>query len=205
MARLTPDFIRDALRRPLPGPDAQSRMAPLGRERIPAPPDAQEAGVLLLIYPGPADLLFVLTRRADQLGYHSGQISLPGGRREPNDLDFVATALREAQEEIGIVAGQVQTLGALTALYIPQSNFVVHPVIGYAAGRPAFRPNAAEVAELIEAPLHMLLNPTIRQVGVLSQDGPPVPFYRLGGHAVWGATAMILSEFEMVLRSAGAG
>jgi|YNPMSStandDraft_1061717.scaffolds.fasta_scaffold24135_1 8-oxo-dGTP pyrophosphatase MutT (NUDIX family) len=206
MATLALDLIRCALRRPLPGLAAQLRMAPPGRARAPATaPDAQEAGVLLLVYPHQADLHFVLTRRTDRLGYHRGQISLPGGRREPGDADLVATALREAQEELGISAEQVDLLGALTALYIPPSNFIVQPVVGYASARPAFRPNTEEVAELIESPLRLLLDPATRQTGPLPQGGPDVPFYRIGEHVVWGATAMVLSEFEMALRNAGAG
>jgi 8-oxo-dGTP pyrophosphatase MutT (NUDIX family) len=206
MTALKPDLIRHALRGPLPGLAAQLRMSPPERMHALRPrPDAQEAGVLLLIYPYQAELHFVLTRRNEGLGHHSGQISLPGGRREPGDDDIVATALRETQEELGISVEQVETLGRLTALYIPPSNFIVHPVVGYIATRPAFRPNAREVAELIEVPLRQLLDPTTRRRGPLPQGGPDRPFYRIGAHAVWGATAMVLSEFEMVLRNAGAG
>jgi len=203
---LAPDLIRCALRRPLPGLAAQLRMAPPGHAHALMPaPDAQEAGVLLLVYPYQADLCFVLTRRTDRLGYHRGQISLPGGRREPGDANLVATALREAQEELGIAAEQIALLGVLTALYIPPSNFIVQPVVGYAAARPAFQPNADEVAELIEAPLRLLLDPTTRQIGPLPQQGSlSGPFYRIGKHVVWGATAMVLSEFEVALRNAGA-
>jgi 8-oxo-dGTP pyrophosphatase MutT (NUDIX family) len=205
MTALEPDFIRRALRGPLPGLAAHLRMSLPGRAHAPLPrPDAREASVLLLIYPRQATLHFVLTQRTEWLGHHSGQISLPGGRREPGDADVIATALREAREELGIATEQVELLGRLTTLYIPPSNFVVHPVVGYIAAQPVFHPNAREVAELIEVPLALLLDPATRQLGPLPGGGPNAPFYRIGKHAVWGATAMVLSEFEMALRNAGA-
>jgi 8-oxo-dGTP pyrophosphatase MutT (NUDIX family) len=183
-------------------------MAPPGRARIVAPNGKpREAGVLLLLYPCSGALHFVLTRRADRLGHHGGQVSLPGGRREPDDADFGATALREAREELGIATENVERLGALTALYVPPSNFIVHPIVAHAPRRPIFRPNTDEVAEVIEVPLHVLLDPTTRtgeQHRPAGQSSAPVmtPFYRIGGHKVWGATAMVLSEFEMLLRAA---
>jgi 8-oxo-dGTP pyrophosphatase MutT (NUDIX family) len=206
---LTLDIVRRALRQPLPGLAAQIAMAPPERPTA-LPPNStppREAGVLLLLYPKDDALYFVLTRRTERLGSHSGQISFPGGRREIGDVDFAATALREAHEELGIALDSIEVLGELTDLYIPPSHFVVHPVVAYAACAPTFYPHDGEVAEVIEAPLALLFDPTIKATApraLVSQGGREVmtPFYRISGHQVWGATAMILAEFEMLLRSA---
>ncbi len=98
-------------------------------------------------------------------------------------------------------------LGQLTELYIPPSNFIIHPSVAYAPARPDFRPNADEVAEVIEVPLQALLDPALREeelrpLASLGGAPRPTPHYRFGEHKVWGATAMVLSEFETLLRSA---
>lgn len=201
--------IQRALRKPLPGLAAQLRMSPPGRPSQ-APAEGmpvREAGVLLLLYPKVEQLHFVLTRRAERLGSHKGQISFPGGRREPSDRDFADTALRESFEELGILSETVHILGELTPLYVPPSNFMIHPVVGYTDAPPVFMPNLDEVAEVIEVPLWQMLDPVTKgaEMRVLvSQNGKPVltPHYRIGTHSVWGATAMVLSEFEALLDAA---
>ena len=204
---LTLDDIRHALQQPLPGLTAQLRMSPPGRPNQ-APQTAQpprEAGVLLLLYFKKGALHFVLTRRTERLGSHSGQISFPGGRREPSDADFAATALREAHEELGIVLDEVEVLGHLTSLYVPPSHFLVQPVVAYAPLASPFKPNADEVAEVIEAPFAVLFDETAKGAEMrtlISQNGKQMltPHYRIARHSVWGATAMVLSEFEQLLR-----
>lgn len=204
---LTINDVRRALRQPLPGLPAQLGMSPPGRVvETPTGVSPRDAGVLLLIYPIHAELHFVLTRRTERLGNHSGQISFPGGRREPGDIDIAATALREANEELGIDSAGVDILGALSALYVPPSNYVIHPIVAHAPDTPAFTPQADEVAEVIEVPLTQLLDPSSKcfvSRPLVSLNGQVVnaPAYRLAGHAVWGATAMVLSEFETLLRT----
>ncbi len=207
-AILTIDRVRRALMQPLPGLPAQLRMSPPGRViTLPAGSMPREAGVLVLLYPSHGELHFVLTRRTDRLGNHSGQISFPGGRREAGDVDLAATALREANEELGIEAAGVEIIAMLTELYVPPSNYVIHPVVGLARQTPAFTPQPDEVAEVIETPLAQLLDPSIKGTvprPLVSLQGQVVkaPAYRLAGHEVWGATAMVLSEFEALLLSA---
>ncbi len=204
--------IRQALAGPLPGLAGQIKMAPEPRAGQPnrweRPHDCREAGVLILLYPHrpgsnstTPELHLVLTRRPEYPGVHGGQISLPGGRREGAET-LPATALREAQEEIGLIPENVEILGQLTPLYTPPSNFYIYPFVGFTASRPVFKPDSKEVAELIETPLSLLQNPATRkeETWYFQNYGERrIPFFDIGGHQVWGATAMILSEFVTLL------
>lgn len=186
---------------------AQLRMAPRPRPvRAPAKPgQPRQAGVLLLLYPDAAgDLTFVLMQRPEYPGVHSGQISLPGGKRE-GDESFAQTALRETCEELGVCEG-IDLLGPLEMLYIPPSDFEVYPVVGYSAERPGWSPDPTEVAAVIETPLATLLDDSIKgQEEVFRPDVNmtlTIFYYLIQGHKVWGATAAILSEVEARLRTA---
>ena len=198
------DDVRRAMQRPLLGLEAQARMAPpYRRDQIAImlnPPACKQAGVLVLLYPLEGQLCFPLTQRPDSVEYHKGQISLPGGSQE-NGESLCQTALREAQEEVGVDATAVEVIGQLSRLYVPPSNFCIQPFVGYVAERPDFRIDAVEVAELIEAPLEALLDPVTVHVEDWELRGEvwPIPFYQFGPHKVWGATAMILSEFVAML------
>ena len=170
-------------------------------------PPPRRAGVLLLLYPRPRELFFVLMRRTERSGVHSGQISFPGGRWEPGDADLTATALRETNEELGVALDRVQVLGPLTELYIPPSHFLVSPTVAYIDHAPEFHPQPSEVAEVIEAPIEILSDPAVRGESprpLASQGGKitATPHFRIGGHLVWGATAMILCEFEAAVAQA---
>jgi 8-oxo-dGTP pyrophosphatase MutT (NUDIX family) len=150
-------------------------------------------------------LHLVLTRRPEYPGAHSGQISLPGGRREAGE-SLQTTALREANEEIGLIPTSVEVIGELSPLYTPPSNFCIYPFIAFSATRPTFQPDAKEVAELIELPLTLLFSPTIykEEIWYFPDYGERrVPFFDIFGHQVWGATAMILNEFLTLLRDTG--
>ena len=162
--------------------------------------------MLVLLYAiAPAQpLQVVLTQRTERLGHHSGQISFPGGRRDIGDVDFVATAPRETREEVGIATSSIEILGGLTELYVPPSNFMIHPIVGYLDHPPRCIPNPDEVAEVIEPSLTALFNPSAKgqtERVLLSQNSKrlPTPCYRIGPHDIWGATAMILSELETIL------
>jgi 8-oxo-dGTP pyrophosphatase MutT (NUDIX family) len=184
---------------------AHERMAPSTRR--PNPPQgvtSRQAGVLILIYPDPDDgLQIVLTRRTEQLRGHSGQISFPGGRRDPQDESFTATALRETCEELGLCDDDIQIVGMLTPIYIPPSNFEVYPTVATYPSPPVLDPNPEEVAEVFTLPVDHLLNAHYKSLEEWVNQGirVQIPFYTVNGHKVWGATAIMLSELEHRLRA----
>lgn len=199
--------VERALAAPLPGYAAQARMAT--RPRLVLTPgehsvEPTQSAVLLALYERDGALRLPLTLRSNRVAHHRGQISFPGGVREAQDPDLWATALREAQEEIGLAPASVRRLGSLSPLLIPASCFLVHPFVASLAAPPLFRPASDEVAEIIELPLALLLDPAARQEEqrLLHDQWTRVPFYRYSEHAIWGATAMMLSEFEVLLTAA---
>jgi 8-oxo-dGTP pyrophosphatase MutT (NUDIX family) len=208
--RVTSSFfpqLIDALARPLPGLTAQLRMAPsprLGWDPKKFPDGARDGAALLLVYPYDREFHVPLTVRGSRMRNHTGQVSLPGGSVDEGET-FEQAALREAHEEIGIDPAAVQVIGRLTPLHIPVSGYLLHPIVGVAARRPAFRPAELEVARIIEAPLVRLRDPEIvmREERLRDVDGDQieieVPFYDIDGEKVWGATAMVLSEFCAIL------
>ncbi len=183
---------------------AQRRMSPVLRSpqafATTAPP--REAAVLLMLYERAEELHFVLMRRTEYPGVHSGQISFPGGKREQGE-SAAQTALRETYEELGISLEDVEVLGNLTELYIPPSNYLVQPIVGRCAAQPCWQPKEDEVAEVIEVPLRLLFDDSLKGAEETVRYGHPfrIVYYNLFGHKVWGATASILSELEMRLRA----
>lgn len=212
---MTPDDVRAriaAAPHPLPPPPAWLRPERLPDgvpfERPAPPPNARPAAALVLIYPGPdGEAHLVLTERVEYgSDHHSGEMSLPGGKADPGDADAVATAIREAEEEVGLdpVAAGVEVVGRLDALWIPPSNFLVTPIVAVAARRPAFVPDPREVAAILEVPVTAFL-PDVTPV-IVDPDprGRPLRYgaYLVEGRIVWGATAAILGQLGAVL---GAG
>jgi 8-oxo-dGTP pyrophosphatase MutT (NUDIX family) len=192
---------------PLPGWEAQVSMTSRSPERIKdhirMPPDPKKAGVLIPLFPYEDEAGIIFMKRPEYEGVHSGQISFPGGRVEPTDLTLTDTALRETEEELGIEQSMLFTIGELTNLYIPPSNFLVTPIVGYLVARPDYTPDPAEVDRVIEIKLSDLLDEGNRQTTELRvRNGTRfnVPGYVVDGHTIWGATAMILSEFLEVAR-----
>lgn len=193
-------FLAARLKDPLPGPDAQRELAPrpLRENWRPelVPPQARTAAGLILLYPGPQGATLPLTVRHVHLPHHPGQVSLPGGRTDDGEPADRA-ALREAHEEIGVAPSLVRLLGPLSTLWVPVSNHVIHPFVGVTDRVPAFALAAGEVESLVEVPVADLRDPARRGREPRMRDGHAVqvPFFSLSGHRVWGATAMILSEF----------
>lgn len=201
------DALERRLRAPLPGLAAQLAMVPEPRPGTrtwaEAESDCLRAGVLVLLYPRGGRLHLLLTRRTELVLHHRGQISLPGGARHKEE-SLEATALRETTEELGIALDRVRVLGRLTPLYIPPSNFCIYPTVAFVPEAPSFRPQPDEVAEVIEAPLDALLDPAAakRETRVFEGRTMRVPFYGLGEHKIWGATAMVLAEFFRLVEEA---
>jgi 8-oxo-dGTP pyrophosphatase MutT (NUDIX family) len=195
--------LETALAGPLPGISAQDRLTPLPRREWPTefnPARIRHAAGLLLLFPCYSRPCIVLTVRADTLGRHGGQVSLPGGALDPGET-FEPAALREAHEEVGLSVEAVRTLGALTPIDIPVSGFRLHPILAIAGERPALHPADGEVARILEVAVDELMEPRAIVRRSLTRDGRAmqVPVLLAGGVEIWGATAMVLAEFLTLL------
>ncbi len=203
------DDLTSALAKPLHAEAAHVLMAPRPRRQWPeglSPARARTAAALLLLFPLDGQAHVVLTLRSDTLGRHRGQISLPGGVIEPGEA-FEHAALREAHEEIAVTAGEVRILGALTPIDIPVSGFRLHPIVGVSEARPAFAPAHGEVARILDVAVDDLMAPGAVVSTSRERDGHMVeaPAFKVAGVEIWGATAMVLAEFLVVLGWSGAG
>lgn len=189
--------IRYKLTKPLPGWTSQVKMAPSFRPDHTPRENCTKAGVLLLLYPNLTDLSLILIKRPQYKGIHSGQISLPGGKVETSDKNLIDTALRETEEEIGVPAKFIDVLGTLTPLYIPVSDTEVFPSVGFTGEKPLFEPDPYEVDFLIELPIAQLLKPEIIETKIYQDNkyNGIIPYFNINNNHIWGATAMILSEF----------
>ena len=196
--------LKQCLANELPGKRGQCLMSPkVNNVEMSRKPNKcyKKAGVLLLLFPHKNKLSTVYIIRTEDDGEHSGQISLPGGAMENVDKDIIETALRETQEEIGMKKEDVEILGSLTPLYVPLSNYCVYPVVGFTEVKPEFIPNPSEVADIIVAPLENLINPNnLGQKNISTKKHEwTAPYYNIDGEHIWGATAMITSEFLAVM------
>ena len=192
---------------PLPGIDAQMKMAHLERRltltRFKVPGYARMGAVLILLFEEDGIIKTCFIERTQYDGVHSGQIAFPGGKKEPDET-LEQTAVREAEEEIGVKGQDITVLGQLTELYIPPSNFLVHPFVGAINYKPAFFPQEAEVAEVVEIKIDDLADVRLRgEKEITLSNGSTVqtPYFDLHGKTVWGATAMIISEFLEVVNT----
>ena len=186
----------------LPGLEAQLRLSPPYRQQY----DLEEikktnpriAAVLILLYENEeGDIEFPVTLRHNYEGIHSNQFSLPGGSFEPEDINLEYTALRETVEELGVDEENIEIVKQLTELYIPPSNFIVYPFVGIHHGVPEFHPDENEVAEIIPLDLQAFMSAQpVTFERMFSEYKVDIPGYELGEESyIWGATAMILSEF----------
>lgn len=207
MFGLFSDKLKQALlQTDLPGENAQLKMAPKHRgttlDYSQHNKTSRKSCVLMLFYPKKDIPHLALTLRPDYEGVHSGQVSFPGGKIEDSDLTLADTALREANEEIGIDTSTVIIIKQLTALYIPVSNFLVYPFIGITNQYPAFNIDPKEVKQLIEVPVSEIFRTDIKNtayIKIKENSTIEAPCYTILEHTIWGATAMMLSELHEVL------
>lgn len=195
----------------LPGEEAHYKLAPKFRDEELKKIDfskkkAKQAAVMSVFYPGlQQETKFVLILRKTYKGVHSNQVGFPGGRVEKKDENLMQTALRETEEEVGIPRNEVEVIKEMTKLYIPPSNFWVQPYLGIMEKTPILVPQETEVEAVLEIDVDDFLSDSclIRQTLSTSYaKNVDVPAFFLGGHVVWGATAMMLSEMKDILKQA---
>jgi len=195
----------------LPGVEAQHKLAPLVRIQELSEIDIKakkpnKAGVMALFYPDKNEIThLVLILRKTYKGVHSNQVGFPGGRVENFDKNLKYTALRETEEEVGIPQRDVRVVKKLTKLYIPPSNFWVHPYVGLLDTTPKLIPQESEVEKILEIDLEDFMDERSlisQQLSTSYAKNIEVPAFSLNGHVVWGATAMMLSELKELMKLA---
>ncbi len=202
--------LRKLLRDELPGDRAHREMMKHRKPLAQIPEqivNARLSAVLLLLFPKDNELHTVFIKRPAYDGVHSGQIALPGGKAEPTDRDLVHTALREAEEELGIVPTEVEVLGKLSPLYIPPSNFMVHPILGFSPQPPIYIPDPVEVEDYIELPMISFLKEEFKadlSIPIAKGQKIKARAFQMKGETIWGATSMIMAELAMVYRKLNA-
>jgi 8-oxo-dGTP pyrophosphatase MutT (NUDIX family) len=202
------DQLKTELELERPGLEAHLRLAPdfrIDELKTEQPPEhALESAVLIILYPHDGQLYTVVILRNEYDGAHSGQISLPGGKREKSDVDFKQTALREANEEIGIIPADLEVLGQLSRFYVRPSNYIVFPFIAYLPHRPEFHPDATEVQRIIEIDIFkdLTYNSIVNKVLMFKSNLKiKAPGFIVEKEFMWGATAMIFSELIQILNN----
>lgn len=199
--------LKDELVKPLPGLDVQMEMVPITRQsemlKVKHANPPKESAVMILLFYQESKLQIAFIKRTSYNGVHSAQIAFPGGKYEDNDDTLTETALRETHEEIGIQKSEISILGKLTELFIPPSNFNVLPIIGFIKNRPQFIIDKKEVDKVFVVALDELINSETIQYKKIETRNKlkiAVPCYFINNEIIWGATAMIISEFLEVIK-----
>lgn len=203
---LSIDLIKQLLGNDLPGEDAHLAMSPLGRQKssqaIKQVSNYRESAVALVLFEIEDTLKSVLIQRPIYKGSHSGQVCLPGGKKEDFETSLDQTAIRECVEETGLITEHLNLLGSLTPVFIPVSNHHVQPYVFHYTEAPEFFPDEREVAEILPFNLLDILTKEnmkttdirITQERILRN----VPYFDIREKVVWGATAIILNEFRVL-------
>lgn len=158
-------------------------------------PKLKRAAVLIPIFQKDKEYFLLFTKRTNQVPHHKGQISFPGGSQNPGE-DFLTTALREAQEELGLLEKDVVILGELDDMFTVSSDFLISPFVALIPYPYPYKINSAEIAELIEIPFSALTDLKNWREEIMEKDGHPFPvyFFHYHQHVIWGATARILKQ-----------
>lgn len=199
--------LKKTIEKGLPGEEAHQLLMPLKRPLSSvAKNDAtsyRESAVGIVLHPFNQSIHCILIRRPSYAGVHSGQISFPGGKRDASDLDLEFTARRECFEEINLPHHHADLIHPLTEVFIPVSKFSVQPYIFYTENLPQLTPDDREVEEIISFDLFDLTrNTEIPRTTIPMNAGftmKDVPYFKIQGHIVWGATAMMLGEMKVLL------
>ncbi len=201
------DRFKTNYNRGLPGKKGQYKMKPyVGLDKkldFPATKNARKGAVLALLYPIDNIPHLALMQRPIYDGVHGGQISFPGGKIEEDDKSPLHAAIREANEEVGVIPDIVNAIGPITEVFVLASNFLVYPFMAYAEERPDFIIDRREVEALIEIPFHIFLEPSIvKEKKIRSKAGFDLnaPYFDIEGKVLWGATAMMISEIIEIYR-----
>lgn len=205
MIELFKTYISEQFKYPLPGIKTHLEAAPYRKADIDelTKKQARQSGVLILFYEKNNTLHTVLIKRAINNSNHSGQIAFPGGKKEEHDANLIETALREANEEIGIVKEHVEVIGKLTDVFIPISNFLVAPVIGFIDYSPTFTLQISEVYDVVEVEVQTLIHPNTFQQQMVKLSGGTqlkVPCFVINKQIVWGATALMINELRYLIK-----
>ncbi len=195
------------LKQTLTGEVAHNKMAPPERKVLMQKFEGtnfRKAAVLMLFYPKENQTHLALILRTSYNGVHSSQVAFPGGKVENFDANNQETALRETQEEIGIPPEKISIVRPFSQIYIPPSNFMVYPFLGYAIQELQFVLDPKEVAGIVEFPISDLLNDAnivVKKMDTSYSESIEVPSFKIKEHYVWGATAMMLSELKDILKN----
>ncbi len=205
MIELFKTYISEQFKYPLPGIKTHLEAAPYRKADVDelTKKQARQSGVLILFYEKNNILHTVLIKRAINNSNHSGQIAFPGGKKEEHDANLIETALREANEEIGIVKEHVEVIGKLTDVFIPVSNFLVAPVIGFIDYSPTFTLQINEVYDVVEVEVQTLIHPNTFQQQMVKLSGGAqlkVPCFVINKQIVWGATALMINELRYLIK-----
>ena len=198
--------LRKRLKEPLPGSSAHEplRAEPVGafRPKFEHKTPPKPGAVLLLLYPEDGVIKFPLTKRPEYVGTHGGQVSFPGGKAEADETSE-QTALREGEEEIGVRTTNIEVIGRLTNLFVIPSNFMVTPIVAFQKSKPVFSPDPVEVVRILEGNLNDLVrDDAVQRKEILAAGIYPIsaPHFLIDNEIVWGATAMMLNEFRVILQ-----
>lgn len=202
------DRLQEYLKSELPGEKAHLKAMPVHRPlsseaKRQAAKDYRASAVAILLYPAENSLKCVLIQRPEYDGVHGGQVSFPGGKMDPTDLDLEMTARRECFEEIGYPMNRGMLLGTLTEVFIPVSKFLVQPYVLFEENLPPLINDQREVAEIISFDVHEFTQLQIERTTIDLNRGvrlKDIPYFPIENRIVWGATAIMLAEFQEVLR-----